>query len=76
MLEISNDLIHMASIDRFNSDMIFSLQNAYVVYWENEIRNIYKAPYTADILLKTVYTSETYLSINMDTAYTKIYSKI
>ena len=62
----------MADIDRFNSKLKSLLQNSYADYWRNEIRNINKHPMLRTYsLFKTVHVSESYLSINMDTAYKK-----
>ena len=62
----------MADIDRFNSKLKLSLQNSYADYWRNEIRNINKHPILRTYsLFKTVHVSESYLSINMGTAYKK-----
>ena len=68
-LEAEADL-NVADIDKFNYKLKLSLQNSYVDYWRNEIRNIHKHPILWTYSrFKTVHVSESYLSINMDTAY-------
>ena len=71
LLEAEDDL-NVADIDKFNSKLKLSLQNSYADYWRNEIRNINKHPILRSYsLFKTVHISESYLSVNMDTAYKK-----
>ena len=71
LLEAEADL-KVADIDRCNTKLKSSLQNSYADYWRNEIRNINKHPILRTYsLFKTVHVPESYLSINMDTAYKK-----
>ena len=72
LLEAQAD-VNVADIDRFNCKLKISLRNSYADYWRNEIRNINKHPIlrTYSLFKKTVHISESYLSINMDTACKK-----